>query len=156
MIPYSCWQIVGAKFLAGLSFVTLLVLLSAIVPFVLQQVSDDGYMDRSQLIGSMLGLYLVSSVLIAISLFCSAVFVSSSIALLSAIVVGFILFSGFSFVATLPFLSADFAFLLERMGLQYHVDYLSKGIISMFSLVYNLSLIYIFLYATQLVVKLKK
>lgn len=143
-LPQSWTRIVVAKFLAGVFAVLMLILFSSSVMYVITDIARDASADSlAQIIGSYTGMLLIGAAYVAVAVCMSTFFENSSIAFITAVIIGFVLYSGFTFFGQLFGSSVQYS--LERLSLSYHADYLSRGVLSLSSITYLLSVIVTFL-----------
>ena len=144
-LPLSWAEIIGAKFLSGLVAIALLLLVSLPTIYVIHDIALQPVQEGAQIIGSLIGLLLIGGCFLAISLAISTFFGNSSIAFLSSIIVGFLMYSGFGLISRMAHYSFDMQYFIQRFGLVYHADYLSRGVIPLSSIFYLLTIIGAFL-----------
>jgi ABC-2 type transport system permease protein len=149
--PITYWQVVGAKYLAGVTLVlisllpTLLYFLT--VHFLAQPV---GNIDHGAIWGSYIGLVLLAAVYTAIGLFTSSLTDNQIVAFLMAVVLSYFFYDGFAALASLPGLGSVSG-ILVAMGIDEHYQSISRGVIDSRDLVYFVSVIAFFLVLTKTV-----
>jgi ABC-2 type transport system permease protein len=149
--PLSDWQIIFGKFLAGFALV-----LFALIPTVLYYYSvfllgnPVGNIDTPGIMGSYVGLTLLAGVFCAVGILASSLTANQIVAFILAAFLCFILFTGFESVSALS-TAAGNALLLKQLGISYHYDSLSKGLIDSRDVLYFLSVIFLMLSITKLI-----
>jgi ABC-2 type transport system permease protein len=149
--PVSDWQIVGGKFLACLTLVVF-----ALLPTVLYYGtvyllgSPVGNLDSGGIWGSYIGLILLAAAFVAIGIFASSLTNNQIIAFLLAAFLCFFIFMAFDFLSRLPVFFGKTDDLVQAIGIQYHYNSMSRGVLDTRDLVYFLSLSAIFIAATVL------
>jgi len=147
--PFTPGQIVSGKFLGAL-----LIILTALLPTIIyavsiQQLSNTGGIDLGGIIGSYIGLALISAVFAAIGI-CSSSFTNNTVV---AFIIGaflcFILFRGFGAISKLPVFSGGWDYYIEMLGLNFHYKSLSRGVIDTRDVLYFTGVIFSFLLITQ-------
>jgi ABC-2 type transport system permease protein len=149
--PITYWQVVVAKYLAGVTLVlislfpTLLYFLS--VHFLAQPV---GNIDHGAIWGSYIGLVLLAAVYAAIGLFTSSLTDNQIVAFLMAVVLSYFFYDGFAALASLSGLGAVSGVLVS-MGIDNHYQSISRGVIDSRDLFYFAAVIAFFLVLTKTV-----
>ncbi len=147
--PLSETQIVFGKFLAGL-FMAIICLLPSLLYFysVYQLGSPKGNIDTGAVIGSYLGLIFLAAGFVSIGIFGSAISKNQVSAFLISTFLCFILFYGFYYFSKLPIFFGKTDDIIQRLGIEFHYNSMSKGAIDTRDVIYFLSVISCFLYFT--------
>jgi len=149
-VPISEYQIVGGKFLSGI-FLLLFALFPTIVYFfaVRSLAASPADVDTGAIAGSYIGLFLLGSIFTAIGIWCSSLSKNSITAFLLSVFFCFMLFSGFNTLSSIPVFSGGLDYYLQLMGIEYHYQSISRGVIDLQDIIYFLSVIVLFLYLTK-------
>ena len=148
--PLSDWDILLGKYFACFLLVLLALLPTVIFYFSLSSLGEpQGNIDTPGVIGSYIGLSLLGGVFCAIGVFASSVTPDQIVAFIVAAFLCYLAFAGFESLALLNVWSAH-ALVIKQLGLLYHYDSLSKGLIDSRNLVYLLSVIALMLLFTRL------
>lgn len=137
--PLTDWNIILGKF-----FACFLLVLVALVPTVVYYFSiralgnPVGNIDTPGVIGSYIGLILLSGVFCSVGMVASSITTNQIVAFILAAFLCFILFTGFESIATLNVWSANTLF-IKQFGILYHYDALSKGLIDTRDVIYFVS-----------------
>lgn len=148
--PLTDWGIVLGKFLASF-----LLVLFALIPTVIYYYSvyrlgnPAGNVDTPGVIGSYIGLALLGGVFCSVGILASSITGNQIVAFIVAAFLCFVLFTGFDSLAGLPALAAN-ALAVRQLGILYHYDALSKGLIDSRDILYFFSVIYLMLSLTKL------
>jgi ABC-2 type transport system permease protein len=147
--PLSSWKIVGGKYLSGL-IVVLLSLLPTLIYFysVYRMASPVGNVDVGAIMGSYIGLFCLACIYLAVGLFTSSLTDNQIVAFLLALVICYLLYSGFDFMALV--FTGKLAQFIPQLGIAEHYDALSRGVVDIIDVVYYLSVTGVFLYFTKL------
>ncbi|MGC9151047.1 MAG: gliding motility-associated ABC transporter permease subunit GldF [Microbacter sp.] len=147
--PISKWQIVLAKYLAGLILV-LVSLLPTIVYFISVSLMAEpiGNVDTGGFWGSFIGLFLLASVYVGIGVYASSLTDNQITAFILAASISFVLYFGFDLVASL-ILSGEKQLLVQSLGLNAHYKAMSHGVIDSRDVLYFCSVITVFLLGTR-------
>ena len=154
--PLSDWQIVGAKYLAGVALVLL-----ALIPTLIYYISVSrlampvGNVDHGGIWGSYIGLFFLSAAFVSIGVFCSSVTNNQILAfILSVFLCGFI-YIGFEFLYSLSLFGGIDLF-IQRLGMAAHYSSISRGVVDTRDILYFLSVMALFLSMTKLVLSSRK
>ena len=146
--PIRTLDILLGKFFASLTIV-LLALVPTIVYYitVYQLAMPVGNVDTGAIIGSYIGLFLLGAAFCAVGMFASALTRNVIVAFLIALFGCFTLFYVFESVSGLAMFSAD-AYRVASLGIQFHYDAISRGVLDSRDLVYFMSVVFVFLAIT--------
>jgi ABC-2 type transport system permease protein len=149
--PISDWQIVGGKFFACLTLV-----MFALLPTLLYYVTvynlgaPTGNLDSGGILGSYIGLLFLAASFVAIGIFASSLTNNQIVAFLSAAFLCFFVFQVFDLLSRLPIFFGKTDDIVQSIGIQYHYDSMSRGVLDSRDVIYFLSLTAVFLAATVL------
>jgi len=147
--PISDTQIIAAKFLGALSLVVIALLPTLVTYYtVIAYGNPQGNIDHGATIGSYLGLLLLASGYVAIGIFASCLTSSQIVAFVVTIVFCFLLFFAFHSLASFELLGTLDEFML-KLGIKFHYDHLSTGLIDTRDIIYFITLIGSFLILTH-------
>ena len=154
--PLTDWQIILGKYLAGWIIVILALVPTLIFYFSIYQLgSPVGNIDSAGVIGSYIGLVLLGAVFTSIGIFASAITENQIIAFIIAAFLCFIFFEGFGALSSLNIWgqASDY---IAGLGILYHYQAMSRGLIDSRNLIYFLSVIALMLLFTRLVLGSRK
>lgn len=138
--PVSEGDLVLGKFLAAVCLVVLALAPTLIYYVTLYQLGNPvGNVDTSGVIGSYVGLILLGAVFCALGILASSLVANQIVAFLLAALLSFLLFSGFESMAAL-IADGSIALLVRQVGIQYHFESLSRGLIDSRDVVYFFAL----------------
>lgn len=138
--PVSEGDLVLGKFLAAVCLVVLALTPTLIYYVTLYQLGNPvGNVDTSGVIGSYVGLILLGAVFCALGILASSLVANQIVAFLLAALLSFLLFSGFESMAAL-IADGSIALLVRQVGIQYHFESLSRGLIDSRDVVYFFAL----------------
>ena len=149
--PLRDWDVILGKFMASF-----LLVLFALLPTILYYYSiytlgnPAGNIDTPGIIGSYIGLSLLGGVFCAVGILASSITPNQIVAFILAAFLCFILFSGFESIAQLEVWSSS-VLLIKQLGILYHYQSLSRGLIDSRDVIYFLSVIFILLSTTKLI-----
>ncbi len=143
-LPVRSNQLVAAKFLGSFLIILFSVLPTIIYAFAIDNLSSVGGLDWGATIGSYLGLLCLAAVYTSIGVFTSSTTKNGLVSLLLSIVISILLFKGFDWISNIHMFSNGFDYYVQQLGLSYHYEQVSKGVISSADFIYFLSFIIIF------------
>lgn len=149
--PLSDWDIILGKYFACFLLVIVALLPTIIYYFSIYALGNPvGNVDSAGVAGSYIGLVLLAGVFCSVGIFASSVTPNQIVAFITAAFLCYLLFAGFDSVASIN-LWATNALLIKQLGIQYHYESMSKGLIDSRDLVYFVSVIFIMLLITKIV-----
>ena len=154
--PLSEWQIIWAKFLASVVLVLLALIPTAVYYFSVYRLGFPmGNLDTGGILGSYIGLFLLSASFVSIGIFCSSVTNNQILAfILSVFLCGF-MYIGFELIYSLSLFGRIDLF-IQRLGMAAHYSSISRGVVDTRDVLYFLSVMAIFLCMTKLVLSRRK
>jgi ABC-2 type transport system permease protein len=147
--PLTASQIITGKYTAALLVVVMALLPTLVYALSISTLAEEGTtLDKGGLAGSYIGLLFLSAAFTSISL-CTGSFTNNSVVafLLSAFFC-FALYNGFDALSSLPVFENGADYYMQQLGMQYHYQSLSRGVIDLRDVVYFLSVIVFFLFIT--------
>ena len=154
--PISVFQIVFAKYLAVLTLAFLSIFPTVIYIVSIYYLGETvGNLDLASISGSYLGLILLTSLFSSISVFSSALSSNQIIAFIISIGLCVLFYLGFDLLSNLSFLDNS-DILIEKAGISYHYQNLSKGLLRLTDLIYFLSITFLFLKLNEHIILIRK
>ncbi|MFY0689983.1 MAG: gliding motility-associated ABC transporter permease subunit GldF [Cyclobacteriaceae bacterium] len=155
-LPFKTWEIIVGKFLAALFLVLFSILPTIVYYYSIYQLGNPvGNLDTSGIIGSYIGLFLLGGVFVAIGILSSAITENQIVSFILGAVLCFISYEGMQLLAAMD-LWGQSSYYLEQLGIMFHYNSISKGMIDMQDVVYFMGFIAMVLYGTHLTLELKK
>lgn len=149
--PITDLMIVTGKFLACLTLVTFALLPTLLYYVTVHELgSPPGNLDSGAIMGSYLGLFLLSAVFVAIGVFASSLTDNQIVAFILATFLCFFFFYGFFYFSELPFFLGKGDDVVQMFGIDYHYRSISRGIIDSRDVIYFISVIGLFVFFTLL------
>ena len=149
-LPVTFNDIIIGKFLAGLAFVAAILLPTLSYPIFISFLGD---LDWGVVAGSYLGTILLGGAYVAIGLFASSLTRNQII----ACIVGMVICAVLAIIdKMLFFFPQSFLDIVAYLSAAIHFDNVAKGIVDTRDILYFLSIMFIGLYATHLVMQEKK
>ncbi len=151
--PLSPSTIIAGKYLATLLVLLIFMLPTLMYVFTIRSLSIDGLIDTGGFIGRYIGLFLLAAIFASVGLFCSSFTVNPIVAYLIGVFACLFLFYGFQSISRIPLFSGGADYYLEMLGIDFHYHSISRGVLFLRDLVYDLSLIILFLGWTQYTIR---
>jgi len=154
--PISLWNVVFSKFLAANVLVLFAIFPTLIYFFSIYFLGETiGNLDTGGIIGSYLGLFMLSSAFIAIGIFASAISSNQVVAFLIAIICNAIVYYGFGILSEVTFFQ-NWDLFISNLGIAYHYNVMSKGVIDSRDILYFMSICFLFLMLSKTTIQLKR
>jgi len=147
--PLTNWQIVLGKYVAILSVVLIALLPTLLYVYTIHSLSAAGNIDTGGITGSYLGLIFLAAVFASVGTWCSGLTSNAVIAFLSGAFACLLLYFGCNAISKLPVFSGIADYYIEMLGIDFHYRSMSRGVVDTRDLIYFLSIIFLFLFATQ-------
>lgn len=149
--PLSDLDIILGKYFAALMLVVFALLPTLIYVVTIDSLSAvENNIDTGGIIGSYIGLLFLAASYTSVGVFCSSVTSNQVVAFLVSLFACYILYSGFGALSRIPAFTAGIDYYLSMIGMSFHYDSISRGVIDTRDVVYFLSLIILFVSLTRL------
>lgn len=137
--PLTDWDIILGKFLASFLLVLVALAPTVIYYFSIHALGNPvGNIDTPGVIGSYIGLTLLGGVFCSVGIVASSITTNQIVSFILAAFLCFILFTGFESLAALNMWSAN-TLTIKQIGILYHYESLSKGLIDSRDILYFVS-----------------
>lgn len=154
--PVKDTHLILGKFLSAWTIVVFALIPTLIYYFSVYQLgSPVGNLDSAGIAGSYVGLVLLGGVFTAIGILASSLTENQVISFILAVFMSFLLFSGFTSLASLE-VWEDSAYWMERLGILHHYDAMSRGLIDSRNLVYFFTVATLMILLTRLKLSSRK
>lgn len=153
--PLTDWQIVNAKYFAGLLLVVISLLPTIIYFISVQFFLSDKSMDIGGTVGSYIGLFFLAAIYTAIGVFSSSITQNQVVAFIVGILLSFFFYIGFQYITEIG-IWGNFSSIIDYLGINSHYMSISRGVIDTRDLIYFISMIFVFLYLTKFVLEKRK
>ena len=144
------------KLILGKYFATIALILFALVPTLLylwtvnQLATVPGSVDLGAAAGSYIGLVFLAAGFAAIGVFCSSLAGNQIVGFLIALFACYLFYTGFQALSRLMTASHGLEYYLSMIGMQFHYNSISRGVVDSRDVIYFLSVVTLFLAATRL------
>jgi len=154
--PIALWNVVFSKFLAANVLVLIAIFPTLIYFFSIYFLGETiGNLDIGGIMGSYLGLFMLSSAFIGIGVFASSISPNQVIAFLIAIVCNASIYYGFDVLSSVSILQ-NWDLYISNLGIASHFSRMSKGVIDSRDILYFLSVCFLFLMLSKTTIQLKR
>ena len=154
--PIALWNVVFSKFLAANVLVLIAIFPTLIYFFSIYFLGETiGNLDIGGIIGSYLGLFMLSSAFIGIGVFASSISPNQVVAFLIAIVCNAMIYYGFDVLSSAAVLQ-NWDLYISNLGIASHFSRMSKGVIDSRDILYFLSVCFLFLMLSKTTIQLKR
>ena len=151
--PLTDWDILLGKFLACFFLVLFTLLPTVIYYLALYKLGNpEGNIDTPGVIGSYLGLAFLGGIYCAIGIMASSVTPNQIVSFIVSAFLCFLFFTGFDSISTLDMFS-NHVLTVRQFGIAYHYDSMSRGLLDIRDIVYFLSVTWLVLFATRIILK---
>lgn len=149
--PLKDLDIILGKYFAALVLVIFAIVPTLVYVLAIASLSSvAGNIDTGGIIGSYIGLLFLASSYTAVGILCSALTSNQVVAFLVSLFACYILYSGFEALSKIPAFTAGIDYYLGMVGMSFHYESISRGIIDTRDVVYFLSVIVLFISLTRL------
>lgn len=152
--PITIDSLVLGKFLASSSLVIFALIPTLLYYYSVYELgSPKGNIDGGAILGSYIGLGFLSACFTAIGIYASSLTKNQIVAFLLSAFLCFITYYGFQFLSKLPVFIGIWDAFVQKLGISYHYESMSVGVIDTRNVIYFVTLIVIFLGLTSLHLK---
>lgn len=149
--PITENKVILGKYFAAVTLVILSILPTAIYYYSVYQLGfPKGNLDSGGILGSYIGLFFLAAAFVAIGLFASSLSKNQIVAFVLSLFLCFTFFMAFEYISKLNIFFAGLDSTLQWLGINYHYNSISRGVIDSRDVVYFLSLIALFLHLTKM------
>jgi len=151
--PLADMQVVLAKFMSAFILVILSIIPTLIYFLSVSRLgAPPGNIDTGATWGSYFGLLFLAGIYTAIGIFISSITENQIIAFIFTLLISFIFYIGFDYIASLD-IFGSLANVIVKFGINEHYRSVSRGVIDTRDILYYLSVIFIFLLLTKIVLQ---
>ena len=154
--PINEFKLVLGKYIVGVILCLISLAPTLIYLFSVYALGQpQGNLDLGATIGSYIGLIFLAGVYVSIGLFASSLTESQILSFISALFICFFFFIGFEQIASLlSYTGMELS--IEKLGVNYHYNAISRGVIDTRDLLYFISVILLFIFASTISIKSRK
>jgi len=155
--PVTDLSIILGKFLAALALV-----IFALIPTVIYVITiaalamPVGDIDTGAILGSYLGLILMSGCFVALGIFSSTITSNQIVAYVVGIFLCFIAFFAFEEISNFSRFSGTLDYFIRNLGINEHYKSISRGVVDTRDILYFVSFITLFIASSKLIIESRK
>jgi ABC-2 type transport system permease protein len=150
--PLTDWNIILGKYLACFALVLLALIPTLVYYFSIRALGNpEGNIDTPGIIGSYIGLSLLAAVFCALGILASSITTNQIIAFILSAFLCFLMFTGFESLSSMDVWSSA-SLSIKQLGILYHYEAMSKGLIDSRDVIYFASVISLILLVTRIVI----
>lgn len=154
--PIASHQIITSKFLAILTLIVVSIIPTFLYVITIYYLGESkGNIDLAGIIGSYIGLLMLSSVFASIGVFSSSTSKNQITAFILGLIISSVFYFGFDLLSKIQILAPS-DLILQKIGISYHYNIMSKGLILASDIIYFISVSFLFLKFSELVISNKK
>jgi ABC-2 type transport system permease protein len=155
--PLSDWQILIGKYLACIFLILLSILPTFIYYFTIWELGmPKGNLDVGATWGSYIGLFFLGATFASIGIFASTITKNQIVAFILGLFFCAFTYDAFSSISRLPIFFGGADSIVESLGINFHYASISRGLIDTRDLIYFLSVIAVFLFASKTALEKRK
>ncbi len=148
--PVTDIDIIVGKYLATLALIAFAILPTLVYVYTISVLSfPDIGLDTGAIIGSYIGLFCLAATFAAVGIFCSSLTANQVVGFLISLLSCYLLYTGFEQLSKLPNFSEGIDYYLSMIGMEFHYNSISRGVIDSRDVVYFLSVIILFVSLTR-------
>lgn len=148
--PVTDLEIILGKYFATLGLILFALLPTLIYVYTISNLSlPDISLDSGAIIGSYIGLFFLAATFAAVGIFCSSLTSNQVVGFLVSLLSCYLLYTGFEQLSKLPKFSEGVDYYLSMIGMEFHYNSISRGLIDSRDVVYFLSIIILFISLTR-------
>jgi len=150
--PISVLQLVVSKFLAIMTFVMISIIPTLLYVVTIYLIGETpGNLDLAGIVGSYIGLFLLSSIFASIGIFSSSLSSNQIVTFIFTIIMSIVFYFGFDLLSEIQFFKS-IDVILQKIGISYHYSFMSKGLLTVSDVIYFISVSTLFLKLSELVI----
>jgi len=148
--PLTDLDIILGKYFATLALIVFALIPTLVYVYTISNLSlPDISLDSGAIIGSYVGLFFLAATFGAVGIFCSSLTANQVVGFLVSLLACYLLYTGFEQLSKLPKISEGFDYYLSMIGMEFHYNSISRGLIDSRDVVYFLSIIVLFIALTR-------
>ena len=148
--PVTDIEIILGKYFATLALIVFALLPTLIYVYTIATLAlPDNTPDAGAIIGSYIGLIFLAATFAAVGVFCSSLTGNQIVAVLVSLLSCYLLYTGFEHLSRLPAMAEGFDYYLSMIGMEFHYNSISRGLIDSRDVIYFVSIIILFIALTR-------
>jgi ABC-2 type transport system permease protein len=149
--PLTDIDIITGKYFAALVLVVFALLPTLIYVYTINNLSViKNNLDTGSIMGSYFGLLFLAAAFTSVGIFCSSLTSNQIVGFLVSLFACYLLYNGFESLSKLPTFAEGIDYYLGMIGLSFHYNSISRGVVDSRDVIYFLSIIVLFISLTRL------
>jgi ABC-2 type transport system permease protein len=148
--PVTSWQIINGKFFGSLIVAAIAILPTLVYYFTINHLASTTGIDSGAATGSYLGLLFLTAVFTSIGICVSSFTSNSVVAFIITLIACILFYYGFAAISQLSLFENGADYYIEMIGIDFHYQSISRGVIDTRDIIYFITLILFFLLLTKL------
>lgn len=154
--PLTDLQIILSKYLGGIILVFLSLLPCCIYFLSVSHLGNPpGNLDTGGIFGAFIGLFFLAAIYVSIGVFTSAISDNQIVSFIIAVLLSFLIYVGFDYLAAIPSLQGYDTFIIN-LGVSEHYKSISRGVVDSRDIIYYLAIIAFFIVLTKVRLESRK
>ena len=148
--PVTDLEIIMGKYFATLVLIVFALLPTFIYVYTISNLSyPDVGLDTGAITGSYIGLFFLAATFASVGIFASSLTANQVVGFLVSLLACGLLYTGFEQLSKLPKLAEGIDYYLSMIGMEFHYNSISRGLIDSRDVIYFLSIIAFFISLTR-------
>jgi ABC-2 type transport system permease protein len=148
--PVRDIEIIMGKYMATLALIVFALLPTLLYVYTVKNLSLENDIDGAAITGSYIGLLFLAATFAAVGVFCSSLTSNQVVGFLIALFACMLLFVGFDLISRLPAMPEGLDYYISMVGMAFHYNSISRGVIDTRDVVYFVSVIILFISLTRI------
>ncbi len=149
--PLRDTDIILGKYFAALALVVFAIIPTLIYVATINSLSAiQSNIDMGGIIGSYIGLLFLAASYTAVGVFCSSLTSNQIVGFLLSLFACYLFYAGFEALSKIPSFTGGIDYYLSMVGLSFHYNSISRGVVDTRDVIYFLSVIVLFIALTRL------
>ncbi|MBS1643748.1 MAG: gliding motility-associated ABC transporter permease subunit GldF [Bacteroidetes bacterium] len=149
--PLRDTDIILGKYFATLALIAFALLPTLVYLYSISNLAAENVgLDTGGIIGSYIGLFFLAAGFAAIGVFCSSLTSNQVVGFLIALFACYLFYTGFEALSKIPSFTGSVEYYLSMIGMQFHYNSISRGLIDSRDIIYFLSVIVLFIALTRI------
>lgn len=155
--PITDLKIILGKYFASLFLIAFSLLPTLIYFYAVYQLGAPiGNMDTGATWGSYIGLILLCAAFVSIGIFASSITSNQIVAFITAVFLSYFTYDAFFRLSKLNFFAGSFETLVQNLGISYHYQSISRGVVDTRDVLYFISFSVLFILLTKTSLQTRK
>jgi len=148
--PLTDLDIILGKYFAALALIVFAMLPTLLYVYTIGNLSPvNSNLDTGGIIGSYIGLFFLAASFAAVGIFCSSLTSNQIVGFLVSLFLCFFLHTGIQLISSIPAFQSGIDYYLSMVGMSFHYNSISRGVVDTRDIIYFLSVIILFISLTR-------